>query len=168
MSTLKSNSKAEINVELPIQVAAYDTVVEARTVPVRGSITPIDPRTPKETLRGTRTELSKGEYRTIDAKLKQRADGTSSLAFVDELIAGQNVEYTLHVVYQPKDDGTGEVVTTIQQLTEEYQKLVTPLKSVTYFSFKNGEVLPEGTSTTASHYEGDKPVWTEPKPVDRK
>ncbi|HTE41255.1 MAG TPA: hypothetical protein VK629_10505, partial [Steroidobacteraceae bacterium] len=124
MSRLKGNSKAELNFELPAQIAAYDTIVEVRRVPIRGAETPKEP-----TARIKRSELSKGEYRTINAKLKQRGDGTSLLAFVDELAAGQNVEYTMHLVYQPKDDGSGQIVTTIQQLGEEYQKLVTPLKS---------------------------------------
>lgn len=165
MSTLKANSKAELKFELPAQIAAYDTIVEVRPVPIRGAETPKDPRELPRTKRG---ELSKGEYRTINAKLKQRGDGTSLLAFADTLAAGQNVEYTLHLVYQPKDDGAGQIVTTIQPLDAETQKLITPLKSVTSFSFKKGKVFPEGTSTTASHYVGDKIIWTKPKPEDGK
>jgi hypothetical protein len=145
MQRLKSDTKAGLSFELPAQIAAYDTVVQARTVPA-----------------------DKGEARLIKADLKQRDDDTSVLQFSDLLAAGQNTEYTLHLVYQPKDDGAASIGTTIQPLDEETQKLITPLKSTTHFSFRKGEVLPEGTSTVAAHALGDKPVWKEPKPADGK
>jgi hypothetical protein len=155
MSTLKESSKAELTFDLPAQIAAYDTIVEVRPVPVRGA-------------ESRQESGSKEEYRTINAELKQRDDGTSAFRFSDELAAGQNVEYKLHLVYQPKDDGEGRIETSIQPLDDVTQKLITPLKSVTYFSFKQGEVFPEGTSTTASHYVGAKPEWRQPKPADGK
>jgi hypothetical protein len=161
MSRLDANSKAELIFDLPAQVATYDTIVEVRPVPVRRIDSEKEPIDPRET-------RSKDEYRTINAQLKQRDDGTSALIFSDDLAAGQNVEYTLHLVYQPKDDGEGRIETSIQPLDAEMQKRITPLKSVTYFSFNKGEVFPEGTSTTASHYVGEKPKWTEPKPADGK
>jgi len=161
MSRLDADAKAELIFDLPAQVATYDTIVEVRPVPVRRTESREEPTDP----RGT---SSKDAYRTINAQLKQRDDGTSALIFSDYLTAGQNVEYTLHLVYQPKDDGEGRIETSIQPLDAQTQKLITPLKSVTYFSFKKGEVFPEGTSTTASHYVGEKPAWTEPKPADGK
>jgi hypothetical protein len=152
--------KAELSFELPAQIAAYDTIVEVRPA---GSPATKDPRDLK-----TRSPLARGEYRTLNATLKQRKDGTTALIVNDRLVAGQTMEYTLHLVYQPKEDGAGQIVTTVQPLDDETLKLITPLKSVTDFSFKNGEVFPEGTSTTASHYVGDKIIWTEPKPADGK
>ena len=98
-------------------------------------------------------------------QMASRSDGTSALFFSDYLSAGKNVEYKLHLVYQPKDDGKAQIETSIQPLGET-QRLITPLKSVTYFSFEKGLVVPQGTSTTAAHYVGEKPTWTEPKPAD--
>jgi hypothetical protein len=161
MSRLDADSKAELVFDLPAQIAAYDTIVEVRQVPVRGTESPKEPIDPRET-------GGKDGYRTINAELKRRDDGTSALFFSDSLGAGQNVEYTLHLAYQPKEDGEGRIETSIQPLDAELQKRITPVKSVTYFNFMKGDVVPEGTSTTASHYVDEKPVWTEPKPVDGK
>jgi hypothetical protein len=144
-SQLKGDAKAELSFELPAQVAAYDVVVEARTVGKDAK-----------------------ESRTFKADLKQREDGTSALTFSDLLPAQQSMEYTLHVVYQPKEDGEAHITTTIRALDDETQKLITPLVSTTYFVFKGEQIFPEGTSTTGSHHVDQKPIWREPKPEDGK
>lgn len=159
-SRLKTDTKAQLSFELPAAIAAYDALVEVR--PLGAS----EPNDVKTTVIASRSALSKSDSRTIKADLKQRADDTSLLTFTDVLGAGQVAQYTLHLVYQPKDEGKGSITTVIQPLDPETQKLITPLKSVTDFSFSKGAVFPEGTSTTASHNVGDKPVWKDPKPAD--
>jgi hypothetical protein len=161
VSRLKSDTKAQLSFELPAAIVAYDVLVEVR--PLDASEPPKDGKTLSSASRST---LSKNASRTIKADLKKRGDDTSLLTFTDVLVAGQAVEYTLHLVYQPKGEGRGSIETVIQPLDPESQKLITPLKSTTSFSFKEGVVIPEGTSTTASHYVDDKPVWKEPKPAD--
>lgn len=160
-SRLKTDTKAQLSFELPAAIAAYDVLVEVR--PLGAPEQPLDNKTK---LSAPRSTLNKSESRTIKADLKQRGDDTSVLTFTDVLAAGQVVQYTLHLVYQPKEEGKGSIATVIQPLDPETQKLISPLKSTTDFSFKGGEVIPEGTSTTASHYVDDKPVWKEPKPAD--
>lgn len=124
-SKLEKDAEVDISFALPTQIAAWDTIVEVQDA---------------------------GKGRTIGAKLTGNADGTSSLAFRDVVPAGRNTQYTLHLTFQPKEEGTRQLVTRIEPATPELQASITPLTATTYFYFKSDSVVAKGTAVQGSAY----------------
>lgn len=124
-SKLDKDAEVDVSFALPTQIAAWDTLVEVQ-------------------------EAGKG--RTLGAKLTSNADGTSSLAFRDTVPAGRNTQYTLHLTFQPKQDGTQQLVTKIEPVSRELQASITPLTATTYFDFKADTVVAKGTTIQRSGY----------------
>jgi hypothetical protein len=124
-SKLEKDAEVDVSFELPVQIVAWDDIVEVKDA---------------------------GKSRTISAKVTANADGTSSIAFRELIPAGKNTEYTLHLMFQPKEDGTQLLVTKIQPATRELQASTTPLTATTYFDFKSGAVIAKGTTIQSSTY----------------
>lgn len=123
-SKLDQETPMDLTIELPALIEAYDTLVE----------------------------VNEGRQRRyIDAKLVRNDKGGSALVFSDVLPAGQNTVYTLHLTYLPKEDGLQQIVTNIEP-GRDLEKIITPLRAVSYFQFAKETVLAEGTTILSSTY----------------
>lgn len=127
-SQLDKEAPMDLTIELPDLIEAYDTLVEVN---------------------------AGKERRYIDAKLVRNDKGGSSLVFSDVLPAGQNTAYTLHLTYLPKVEGPQQIVASIQP-GPDLEKVVTPVRAVSYFQFAKESVLAEGTTILSSTYIEDK------------
>lgn len=123
-SKLEKETEINLTFELPELIEAYDNLVEVN---------------------------AGRERRYIDAKLVRNDQGGSALAFSDVLPAGRNTVYTLHLTYLPKVDGPQQVVTNIAP-GRDLEKVITPLRAVSYFQFAKETVLAEGTTILSSTY----------------
>jgi hypothetical protein len=96
------------------------------------------------------------DMRTINAKYSIAKDGTGLIEFKDELPPGQNVEYALHLIFQPKQDKDEQIVTSIRPSARDLSATITPLTATTSFVVKGGEVTPMGTLVTEAGYVNSK------------
>lgn len=126
-SKLEKDAPMNLTIELPELIEAYDTLVEVNAGKQR---------------------------RYIDATLV-RNKGGSALVFSDVLPAGQNTVYTLHLTYLPRVEGARQIVTNIEP-GQGLEKVITPLRAVSYFQFAKETVLAEGTTILSSTYVEEK------------